>query len=96
MRQTKNGWLMAWFGVYVLVVGALFLGLPRLLGQPSLMPWDYWWMFLMVTPAIAACALGLAARSGHFNGWAVGAFFLCAIALGLFLGWFSDHLHGAL
>jgi hypothetical protein len=94
MLQPQNGWLVVWFVGYVVAVGGLFLGLPRLLAQPYLMPWDYWWVFLLVTPTAAAGALGLGVRAGWFSGWAVGLFYLAAVALGLGLGWFSHQLAG--
>ena len=95
MRQPRNGWLIAWFAGYAAAVAALFLGLPRLLGQPYLMPWDYWWVFLLVTPTAAVGALGLGVRAGRFSGWAVGLFYSAAVALGLCLGWLSHQLAGA-
>jgi hypothetical protein len=94
VRQPQNGWLIAWFAGYVVGVGVLFLTLPRLLAQPYLMPWDYWWVFLVVTPTAAVGALGLGVRAGRFSGWAVGLFYLAAVALGLWLGWFSYQLSG--
>lgn len=94
MQHPQNGWLVAWFAGYVVGVGVLFLGLPQLLAQPYLMPWDYWWVFLLVTPTAAAGLVGLGVRAGRFSGWAVGLFYLAAVALGLWLGWFSYQLAG--
>jgi hypothetical protein len=94
VQPRQNEWLLAWFAGYVVAVGVLFLALPRLLTQPYLMPWDYWWVFLLVTPTAAIGVLGLGGRAGRFSGWAVGLFYLAAVALGLWLGWFSHQLSG--
>lgn len=83
-----------WFAGYAVAVGVLFLALPRLLAQPYLMPWDYWWAFLLLTPPAAGGVLGMGVRAGRFSGWAVGLFYLAAVALGLVLGWFSYQLAG--
>jgi hypothetical protein len=95
MGTTRNPRLVWYFAGYATGTVLLFLLLPRLLGQPYVMPWDYWWVFLIVTPAVAACTLGLGVPSGRFSGWAVGLFYLAAVALGLWLGWFSYQLAGA-
>ncbi len=92
MRGPQNGWLVAWFAGYVAVVGALFVSLPRLLSQPYLMPWDYWWVFLLVTPTVAVGVLAWGVRVGRFSGWAVRLFALAAAALGMGLGWLSHQL----
>lgn len=89
---TANVRLPWYFAGYAIGTGLLFLFLPRLLAQPYLMPWDYWWVFLIVTPAVAAGILGLGVRSGRFSGWAVVLFYLGAVALGLGCGWFSYQL----
>src|SRR5262249_43427908 len=94
VRQRQNRWLPVWFVGYLVGVGGLFLSLPRLLAQPYLMPWDYWWVFLLVTPTVAAGFVALGIRSGRFSGWAVSLFYLAAVALGLWLGWFSYQLAG--
>ncbi len=94
MRDRRNARLVAWFAGYAVAVGALFLTLPRLLARPYLMPWDYWWVFVLVTPAAAVAAVGSGVRAGVYSGWAVGLFYLAAVALGLWLGWFSYQLSG--
>lgn len=95
MQQPQNVWLVAGFAGYAVGVGVLFLNLPRLLARIDLFPWDYWWVFLLVTPAAAAGVLGAGVRAGRFSAWAVGLFYLAAVALGLWLGWFSHQLSGA-
>jgi hypothetical protein len=92
--QRRNGRLVAWFAAYVVAVGVLFLALPRLLAQPYLRPWDYSWIFLLVTPNVAVAALAPGVRAGRCNALAVGLFYLAAVALGLWLGWFSYQLAG--
>ena len=94
MVQRCNGRLMAWFGAYVVAVGVLFLALPRLLAEPYLRPWDYSCVFLLVTPTIAVAALAPGVRARRYNALAVGLFYLAAVAVGLWLGWFSSQLSG--
>ena len=77
---------LAWFVGYFIVVCGLFVGLPRLLNDPYLTPCNYWPLFLIVTPTIAVGILGL---SNRFSGLAVLMFYLAAVILALFLGWFS-------
>ena len=89
MKQHQDRWLLAWFAGYFIVVCGLFVGLPRLLNDPYLMPHNYWPLFLIITPMIAVGILGL---SNRFGGLAVLMFYLAAVALGLFLGWFSHWL----
>ncbi len=92
MRQHQNRWLLIWFAAYFISVCGLFVGLPRLLADPYLITWNYWWVFLIITPTIAVGILGL---SNRFSGLAVLMFYLAAVTLGLFLGWFSLWLAAA-
>lgn len=94
MRPRRNEWLVPLFVGYLLVVGGMFFTLPRLT-QFRLMPWDYWWGFLLFTPTVTTGILGLCVRAGWFSGWAVGLFFLAAVALGLFLGWITFQMAAA-
>ena len=76
--------------LYVVGVGLLFLTLPRLLeSKPYLMPWDYWWVFLLVTlHGRCRCVRANSSASGPDGSAAgpSGLFYLTAIALGLWLG----------
>ena len=69
--ETNNVRLPVYFFSYVVGTGLLFLFLPRLLG---LAPWDYAWVFVVVTPPLAGAALiarvgggSAAGRSGRFS-----------------------------
>jgi hypothetical protein len=90
----RDVWLPVYFFGYLVGVGLLYLFLPRLLRQPYLMPWDYWWLFLFVTPTIAAGILGWQVRTGRLSRGAAVAFVVAAVLLGAFLGWFSFELSG--
>jgi hypothetical protein len=92
MASRQDRRLPGWFVGYAIAVAALYLGTPRLFGLRYVMPWDYWWVFLIVTPAVAAGLLGLGVRSGRFSGRAVAAFYLAAVVLGLGIGWLSYQL----
>jgi hypothetical protein len=94
VRHRQNGWVLALFVAYVIAVGALILAVPRLSSAvvpPG--PWDFWWVFLVLTPHTAAAALWLGVRSGWFSRWTVVAFWLAAVALGAFLQFASSYLH---
>lgn len=87
--------LPLWFVCYAGVTGLLYLFLPRLLGQPYLMPWDYWWVFLLITPPLVGGLLGWQVQRGKYTKFGVLLFVLAAILLGIFYGWFSYELSGA-
>ena len=94
MRQRQNGWVLALFVAYVFAVAAIILAVPRLSSAvlpPA--PWDFWWVFLVMTPHAAAAALRPGVRSGRFSRWAVGVFWAAAVALGAWLQWASFYLH---
>ena len=88
----QNKWLPLWFVAYLIAMGLLFLMLPRLLGDPLMMPWDYWWLFLIVTPTFA---VGILFQLEGLRKQAIGLFYLGAVAFGLFLGWISYALMAA-
>jgi hypothetical protein len=92
MATTRDRRLIWYFAANVVGTGLLFLFLPRLLRQPYLMPWDYWWVFLLVTPTTAAGALAIGVHAGRLHGWAVGLFYLAAVALELGYGWIGFQL----
>jgi hypothetical protein len=94
LTATHNRWLPVWFVGYTVGVGVLYLSIPWLFGLRYTMPWDYWWIFLVVTPHVAVGLLTIGVRSGRFSGWGVLLFYLASIALGLWLGWFSYQLAG--
>ena len=94
MPQRQNGWVLVLFVGYVVAVGALILAVPRLSSAvlpPA--PWDFWWVFLVLTPHAAAATLWPGVRSGRFSRWAVVVFWLAAVALGAWLQWASFWLH---
>ena len=94
MGQRQDEWVLALFVAYLFAVGVAILGVPRLSsgGLPPA-PWDFWWVFLVLTPHAATAALWPGVRSGRFSRWAVGAFWLAAVALGAWLQWVSFYLH---
>ena len=95
MTSRQNAPLLIWFVLYVVVVGTMYLSFPRIFGLRYAMPWDYWWVFLIVTPAVAAGVLSIGVRTGRYSGSAVAVFYLAAVAIGLSLGWLSYQLAGA-
>jgi hypothetical protein len=84
--------LLGYFCIYFVSTLALFLFLPSLLGKPYLVPWDYSWAFLVITPPFAEAILGLYVLKGRFSGLSVGIFFMAAVLLGFFLLWLSLEL----
>ena len=82
------------FVIYTLVTASLFLLLPMFLAQPYLMPWDYWWLFLVITPSLVGLLLRRWVGKGQFTSAGVLVFVFAAMALGLFYGWFSYQLSG--
>ena len=89
--------LWGWFVAYVVGTVALFLSIPwlgRLSDSLPLMPWDYWWVFLFITPLLSAIVLGQQAQAGRFSWLGVTVFVIAALLLGLFYGWFSSELSG--
>lgn len=95
MQSSPNNLtLPLWFVLYAGVTGLLFLFLPRLLGQSFLLPWHYWWVFLF-TPSLAGGLLGWQVQRGKYTKLGVLVFVLAAMMLGLFYGWFSSELAGA-
>jgi hypothetical protein len=89
--------LMGWFFAYVVGTVVLFLAIPwsaRLLGDIPPGPWHYWWVFLFVTPLLAAIVLLRQAEAGRFSWLGVAVFLLAALALGVFYWWFSYELSG--
>jgi len=95
VRQRQNGWVLVLFVAYGFAVAALILAVPQLAAGGGLppAPWDFWWVFLAVTPHAAAAALWPGVRAGRFSRWAVGLFWLAAVALGAWLQWASFYLH---
>jgi hypothetical protein len=87
--ERNNGWLIAWFIAYVFAVGAVVFSVLALGLGLLLPPWDCWWVFLFVTPQIAALQLLAVRKGGHFSKWAIGLFWLAAVALGLWMQWVS-------
>ncbi len=94
MSASKILTLCVYFVIYTLVTASLFLFLPKILAQPYLMPWDYWWVFLIITPSLVGLFLRQSVRKGQFTVTGVLGFVLAAIVLGLFYGWFSYQLSG--
>jgi hypothetical protein len=90
----QNGWLAALFVGYVLAVGAAVLAVPRLWpGALPPGPWDFWWVFVVLTPHAAAAALWPGVRAGRFSRWAVGLFWLAAMVLGVGLWALGQYLY---
>jgi hypothetical protein len=92
VNPSRNARLPWYFAGYGLGTGALFLFLPRLVGDPYLMPWHYWWVFVFVTPPAAGLILGRGVRSGRFSGWAVAAFVVASVLLGAGYLWVAVQL----
>ena len=89
--------LWGWFVVYVVCTVVLFVSIPllgRLFDPIPPMPWDYWWVFLFVTPLPPAIILGRTAHAGRFSRIGVAVFLIAALLLGVFYRWFSYDLSG--
>lgn len=94
MLQYNDRELPVYFSGYVLITALLFLLLPRLLG---LMPWDCWWVFLLVTPPVAGGVLVMQVQKEQkrrFSWLGLLVFVLASLLLGLFYRWFSYELSG--
>jgi hypothetical protein len=90
--RTQDLWLPFYFLGYVLTTGLLFIFLPRFVGDPYLMPWDYSWVFLAVSPSIAGLPLIPGVRSGRFRGSAVAVFVAGTLLLGVGYWWLGEQL----
>ena len=86
MGQRQNGWLVVWFIAYVFAVAAAIVAVPQLSTSAlPLLPWDFWWVFLVLTPHLGAAALWPSVRAGWYSRWAVGLFWVAAVILGAWL-----------
>jgi hypothetical protein len=86
VAERRNGWVLALFVAYVFAVGGLILAVPQYCSIP---PWEFWWVFLALTPHCSAAALWPGVWSGRFSRWAVVVFWLASVALGVWLQWVS-------
>ena len=89
--------LWGWFFAYAVGTVVLFVSIPllgRLLAPIPPMPWEYWWVFLFVTPLLPAVVLVREARAGRFSWVGVVVFLIVALTLGAFYRWFSYDLSG--
>ncbi len=90
MKSSQNSRLLQWFVVYTIGVGILYSIIAVLLGSPYVPP-EYWFLFLFVTPLLAAVALAAGIHTGRYSAWAVGLFILAALYYGIFLRELSPH-----
>ena len=89
--------LLAWYLAYFGATVVLFLAIPligRLLTPYPPLPWEYWWVFLYVTPLLSAIVLIREARTGRFTWFGTAVFMIAALMLGVIYRWFSYDLSG--